>query len=138
MPRIACLVLLLSSWTLLADDKADTQKAEIKRFSGTWKVVKGVADNMPLPDEAKASSRLIFDASNFTFKAGPVEQRTTFTVNAEKQTIEVAPPKGETKTLRGLYKFDGTKLTLVLTDSDKVPDKLEAGENRLYLELVRE
>lgn len=138
MRRIAFLLVALIAWPVPAEDNADSLKTELKRFSGTWKVEKGFADHQPLPPEALLASRIIFENDTFMFKGGPIEQRTTFKVDAAKHSIEIAPPKGERKPLRGLYQFNGIKLTLCVTDGDQIPDKLESGANRLYLELIRD
>jgi uncharacterized protein (TIGR03067 family) len=117
---------------------ADETAAELKKFAGTWKVTSGSADGNPLPAEALLNGRILFDGDRFTFKGGPAEAATTFSVDTSRQTIEIAPPKGETRILRGRYRFDGAKLTLCLTDADKVPETILGGKDRLVLVLERE
>ena len=135
MPRTAALVAaLIALGPVLADDPA----AEREKFAGTWKVKDGSADGVSLPSEVRDVARLVFAGDRFTFQGGPVEQATTFTVHPAAGTIEVAPPSGETRTLRGRYRFDGNTLALVLTDADKAPDKIEGGRDRLMLILVRD
>jgi uncharacterized protein (TIGR03067 family) len=111
---------------------------EHKKFAGTWKVKDGSADGLPLPGEARAASRIVFDGNKFTYKGGPVEQTTTFKLDVPNGTIEIAPPKGESKTLRGRYRFDGASLRLVITEGDKLPDKIEGGKDLLMLVLEKE
>jgi uncharacterized protein (TIGR03067 family) len=117
---------------------ADDGGAEQKKFAGTWKLKDGSADGVRLPPEVRDIARLVFADDRFTFRGGPQERTTTFTVDPAAGTIQVAPPKGETRTLRGRYRFDGPTLTLVLTDADKTPEKIEAGPDRLVLILVRD
>jgi uncharacterized protein (TIGR03067 family) len=123
---------------VLAEDKAATLKAEMKKFSGIWKVEVGTADNQPLPGDGLSKAKIVFEDNTFAFKGGPIDQLTTFKIDPEQKSIEIAPPLGEKQTLRGLYKFDGNKLVLCVTDGEKVPDKLEGGANRLYLVLTKE
>jgi uncharacterized protein (TIGR03067 family) len=134
MPRLAIAFALLIVGNVLADDAADEQK----KFAGTWKVKEGSADGLALPGEARAASRIVFEGNKFTFKGLPIEQTTTFTVDPAKGTIEIAPPKGETKTLRGRYRFEGATLSMVITDGDKFPEKIEGGKERLMLMLEKE
>jgi uncharacterized protein (TIGR03067 family) len=117
---------------------ADEKSAEMKKFAGTWKVKDASADGIRLPEEARKMIRLVFEGDRFAFKGGPTQPATTFTVDAAAQTIEIAPPKGETKIMRGRYKFEGATLTICLTDGEKPPDKLEGGKDRLYLILEKE
>jgi uncharacterized protein (TIGR03067 family) len=112
--------------------------AEMKKFAGAWKVKSGSADGMPIPEDARQVARLVFDGNRFAFKGGPTEPLTTFKVDAGSQTIEIAPPKGETKTLRGRYKFDKGILTLCLTDREKLPETLAGGKDRMVLVLERD
>lgn len=130
---IAVVALIIAVGPVLADDGA-----EKKKFAGAWKVKDGSADGMPIPDDAKKVARLVFDGDRFAFKGGPSEPVTTFKIDAVSQTIEIAPPKGETKTLRGRYKFDKGMLTLCLTDREKMPETLAGGKDRMVLVLERD
>lgn len=130
---IAIAALVMAVGPVIADDGA-----EMKKFAGAWKVKDGSADGMPIPEDAKKVARLVFDGERFAFKGGPSEPVTTFKVDAASQTIEIAPPKGETKTLRGRYKFDRGILTLCLTDGAKLPETLAGGKDRMVLVLERE
>lgn len=127
---VACLVVL---GPVCADDGT-----EMKKFAGAWKVKSGSSDGMPIPEDARQVARLVFDGNRFAFKGGPSEPVTTFKVDAASQTIEIAPPKGETKTLRGRYKFDKGVLTLCLTDREKMPETLAGGKDRMVLVLERD
>ncbi len=135
--RRHCLIglLLLTAAPAWADDAAT---AEQKKLSGTWKVKEGNADGMPLPEGAKATARLVIKDATFAFAAAGMDKATTYAVDPAKGTITIDPPKGETKTLRGLYKLDGDTLTLCVTDGDKIPVKLAAAADVLYLVLERE
>ena len=135
MPRSAAILAVLA---LAGPLTADERSAELKKFAGTWKVRDGSADGRPLPDEARKASRLVFDGNRFAFRGGPTEPHTTFAIDPARQTIEIAPPKGETRALRGRYRFEGGTLTLCLTDADAAPDALEAGKDRLLLVLERD
>jgi uncharacterized protein (TIGR03067 family) len=134
MRGLAVFAALIFMGAVVADDPGTEQK----KFAGTWKLKDGSADGVSLPAEVREVARVVFAGDQFTFRGGPVERATTFAVDPAARTIEVAPPKGETKTLRGRYRFDGGTLTLVLTDADKAPDKIEGGRDRLVLVLVRD
>src|SRR3954469_15928198 len=102
MRRLTVAVALVVVGHACADD-AD----ELKKFTGIWKVKDGSADGLSLPGESRAARRLVLDGNKFTYKGGPIEQTTTFKLDVPNETIEIAPPKGEAKTLRGRYRFDG-------------------------------
>jgi uncharacterized protein (TIGR03067 family) len=131
---LAISIVLVCIGSSVADDNA----AEMKKFAGTWKVKDGSADGIALPAEARAVARLSFGGNTFSFKGGPSERSTTFTVDAASQTIVIAPPKGENRTLRGRYKFDRSTLTLCLTDGAKTPETLAGGKDRLVLTLEKD
>ena len=135
--RRHCLIglLLLTAAPAWADDAAT---AEQKKMSGTWKVKDGQADGQPLPAEVRDKARIVFKGDTFAFTAAGMDKATTYAVDPAKGTITIDPPKGETKTLRGLYKLDGDTLTLCVTDGDKIPVKLAAAADVLYLVLERE
>src|SRR4051812_46127242 len=111
MRRLAVAFALVVVGHAFADDAE-----ELKKFTGTWKVKDGSADGLSLPGEARAASRIVFDGNKFTYKGGPIEQTTTFKLDVANGTIEIAPPKGETKIMRGRYRFDGATLSMVFTE----------------------
>jgi uncharacterized protein (TIGR03067 family) len=123
---------------LLSGTAFTQENSESKKFAGTWKVTKGSMDNLELPNAELKFIRLVFTQEKFSFVGTPVAKETTYTVDATKKTITIAPPAGEKATLRGLYRFDGAKLTLCITEGENAPDKLEAGPNRIYLELTKD
>ena len=130
MRRIALGLMLVLVARAGADDKA--------KFAGTWKLKEGTTDGQPLPAEAKEAARLVFAGDKFVFKSALIQMDTTYTLDAAKGTIEIAPPKGETNTLRGRYKLDDKTLTLCLTDKAEVPADLKGGPDRMVLVLERE
>ncbi len=134
MRRMLSIVAVLIAVAPLSADNG----VEMKKFAGTWKVKDGSSDGIPIPEEARKLARLSFDGNRFAFKGGPTQPVTTFKVNAAAQTIEIAPPKGETKTLRGRYKFERGILTLCLTDGDRMPATLASGKDRMILVLERD
>jgi uncharacterized protein (TIGR03067 family) len=132
------MLVLVAALICIGPALADDGSAELKKFAGTWKVKDGSSDGLPIPEEARKVAKLQFDGNRFAFKGGPSEPVTTFKVDASSQTIEIAPPKGETKTLRGRYKFDKSSLILCLTDSEKIPETLAGGKDRMILVLERD
>ncbi|HEX3152574.1 MAG TPA: TIGR03067 domain-containing protein [Gemmataceae bacterium] len=118
----------------------DAVEAEQKKLAGTWKAKEGSADGLSLPTESLVLARIVFDGNKFTFKEkdGANEKATTYKVDPEKGTIEIIPPKGETKTMRGRYRFDGATLRIVFTEGDKFPEKVEGGKDLLMLVLEKE
>jgi uncharacterized protein (TIGR03067 family) len=131
-------LIVIAAFVMVVGHVCADDGTELKKFAGTWKVKDGSADGMPIPDDARKVARLVFDGDRFAFKGGPSEPVTTFKINASSQTIEIAPPKGETKTLRGRYKFDRGTLTLCLTDREKMPETLAGGKDRMVLILERD
>lgn len=133
MRRIAVGLVLVLATCAGADDAAERAK-----LAGTWKLKDGTTDGQPLPAEAKDAARLVFAADKFSFKSALIQMETTYTLDAAKGTIEIAPPKGEAKTLRGRYKLEDKTLTLCLTDKPDVPADLKGGPDRMVLVLERE
>jgi uncharacterized protein (TIGR03067 family) len=133
MRRIALALVLVLTCSAAADDAAERAK-----FAGTWKVKEGTTDGQPLPPEAKEASRLVFAGDKFSFKSALVTMDTTYTLDPAKGTMVVIPPKGETKTLQGRYKFEDKTLTLCLTDKAEFPADLKGGPDRMVLVLERE
>jgi uncharacterized protein (TIGR03067 family) len=133
MRRIALGLVLLLTCSAAADDSAERAK-----FAGTWKVKDGTADGQALPAEAKENARLVFAGENFSFKSALIQMETTFLLEPAKGRIVIPPPKGETKTLQGRYKFDDKALTLCLTDKAELPEDLKPGPGRMVLVLERE
>jgi uncharacterized protein (TIGR03067 family) len=136
--RVMRRLIVIVAFSMVVGPACADDGSEMKKFAGAWKVKDGSADGMPIPDDAKKVARLVFDGDRFAFKGGPSEPVTTFRIDAASQTIEIAPPKGETKTLRGRYKFDKGMLTLCLTDREKLPETLLGGKDRMVLVLERD
>lgn len=131
---LAMLLIISSASTGLADGVTEAQE----KLAGIWKLVSGEEDGQPFPAEAKEKSRIVFEKNKFAFRAGEISVPTVYTIDPMKGTISIAPPIGETKTLRGLYKLEGNHLTLCVTDGDMVPTKFAGGKNIMLLVLERE
>jgi uncharacterized protein (TIGR03067 family) len=126
---------------LVCADAKDDAKAELKKFAGTWKVLSVEVEGKKIPDEEREKARLIFDGEKATFKEfGSKEQMTTFKFDTSKKpaTIDFEPPAGEKEGIKGIYKFEGGKLTISASNKGTRPTEFKAGDDIVLLVLEKE
>jgi uncharacterized protein (TIGR03067 family) len=133
---LAAFALLLIPALVRADVKDDVQ-AELKKFTGTWKVVSVEVNGDKIPDEKREKARLIFDGEKVTFKdfGDDKEQKTTFKVDPSKKpaTIDIEAPPGEKESVQGIYKFEDGKLTICGSTTGTRPTEFKAADKKVVL-----
>lgn len=116
-------VVLLFAGAVLADDKSP--------IDGKW-TIESVTKDGKADDALKGATR-VHAEGKYTItpakdsKAPPTDG--TFTVDAEKKTIDMKPSSGnfKGKTLQGIYKLDGDTLTVAFGDKER-PKGFESKE----------
>ncbi|MEZ6143333.1 MAG: TIGR03067 domain-containing protein [Zavarzinella sp.] len=133
MYRITFLVLLCTCGLNFGAEPKTTE------LQGIWKVTHGVGpDGAELPKAALEKARLTFDKNLFIFQGGPILMQTTFEADESRKEIDLAPPKGEVATLRGIYRLNGNKLTLTLSAGKDRPTQLIIQPGVMVLEMIRD
>jgi uncharacterized protein (TIGR03067 family) len=94
----------------------DAAKKELKRFEGTWKVLKLEEGGDPAPADEVQKTELIFAGDKITVKGPKGDEEARFTVDPSKKPahIDIRPSKGQ-KLVQGIYKFEKDQLILCFT-----------------------
>lgn len=108
-------VILVASATALAADKSP--------IDGKWTIESVTRDGKK--DDAFTGASRVHEGGKYTMKAAegktlPTSEG-TFTVDADKKTIDMKPTSGryKDKTLLGRYKLDGDTLTIAFAEPGK-------------------
>ena len=107
MSRILALAALMFGFAATADDK--DAKAELERFTGTWKGVSVVRDGKQIPKAEAEAIRLVVTGEKYALTEGKEEIEGTHKVDPTKKPKEIdavrtkGPNKGET--LKGIYEL---------------------------------
>jgi uncharacterized protein (TIGR03067 family) len=122
MRTIAGLAWLIAGAALAADGPAD----EVKKFDGAWVFESVLRNGKADPIDDYKDVRVVFKGGSFTLFKGDKELAAgTFTLPpgqtpaAIDTTMTSGPDKGKSE--KGIYKFDGDKLTLCFGEGDKAP-----------------
>ena len=119
-------VLTALASTSIADDAAEK---ESKGLEGTWKFVSLKTDGQEAPKEVIEKWRWVLRGKEITC-GDPVhnETKSSFRINPTKtpKTIDITgmDEKGKGKSLRGIYRLEGQRLTVCL------PERKQAEEGR--------
>jgi uncharacterized protein (TIGR03067 family) len=120
--RLRALLILMAALGMAADDaKEDPIQKELKKFEGTWKIVRlEVNGTAAAPDDAfVAKGRLIFKGDEYWIDYGEkLSPKCTVQLDLTKdpRTIDLTAVEGSQKgkPLRGRYAFKDGKLQLCL------------------------
>ena len=136
---MAGVAVLLAVAVVSADD---TKKADPKKpFEGKWTIesvmMEGKAD-----DTAKGGTHVV-EGDKFTLTP-PKESKMeaaegTFTIDADKKTIDIKPTSGtfKGKTLLGIYKVDGDTATFAYSEKERPKDFVSKEGNGVMLLVVK-
>jgi uncharacterized protein (TIGR03067 family) len=118
-----------------AEKKADpAQEGEVAKFQGTWRLVSGLTDGKPLPDEKATQITVTITGNKHTVRMGDavIARDVSFEVDpratpkAVTDTIQDGPQKGTV--IRGIYKFEGDTLVSCVPAAGKDrPTKFDGG-----------
>jgi uncharacterized protein (TIGR03067 family) len=94
---------------------ADAVKKELAKLQGEWKMVTGVADGYPVPDEMLSSAKRVCKGDELTVTiGGEVVMKAKITLDPSKspKTIDYQVIDGPTKGKKhlGIYALDGDTL----------------------------
>jgi uncharacterized protein (TIGR03067 family) len=110
MARLLAVAALVFGLVATAQDKDPKDaKAELERFTGTWRGVSVVRDGKQVPKEEAEAIRLVVMGEKYSLKEGADEIEGTHKLDPTKKPKEIdavrtkGPHKGET--LRGLYEL---------------------------------
>ncbi|CAN5361370.1 hypothetical protein BH10PLA2_BH10PLA2_37080 [soil metagenome] len=137
----ACL--LAGSFFLIADD-SDLTKKDLQKMQGEWAAVEVVREGNPLErDAAQAYFRTVKDETYIMARFRKVVGKGTFNIDATKSPrhIDATPAPPNTKTLKGIYEWDGDKLKIIFgpPDGERPTDfKTEPGSPNSYTLWERE
>jgi uncharacterized protein (TIGR03067 family) len=124
--RLAGIVLTALASTSLADEAAEE---ESRKLEGTWKFVSLMSDGQEAPKEVIEKWRWSVRGDEITW-GDPIqgETKTSFKIDPSKspKAIEITALDGKTKgkSLQGIYRFEGERLTVCL------PEGRQAEEGR--------
>jgi uncharacterized protein (TIGR03067 family) len=113
--RVRVLLALAAAW-LVAAERADSVKEELKRLQGTWTPVSGSYSGKKLSAAAvQQEARLVIQGGRFTLQKPKDEAwKGTVTVNPAKKpkTLDLKITEGEDKgeTFEGIYELQGDTL----------------------------
>jgi uncharacterized protein (TIGR03067 family) len=111
-------VVALFAGLAVADDK--------KPLEGKWVIESLTRDGKA--DEALKGATRVHEGDKYTITPAKdskgVATEGTFTIDAEKKTIDMKPSSGNFKgmTLRGIYKLDGETLTIAFSAAERPKD----------------
>ncbi len=143
--QIAKTVLLLSVIGLIAADEPK-KKDPAESLKGNWSIVSMKLDGQSAPEEVVKNFRCHFEEKTYNNTiGGEVIEEGSYTMDASKtpKTIDFDIKKGhdQGKKQLGIYKLDGDKLTLVLTEPGSTTRpksfKAEAGDSLAEVVLQR-
>jgi uncharacterized protein (TIGR03067 family) len=141
--RIAKTILLLSAIGLIAAD--ETKKDDSEAFKGNWSIHSITIDGRAAPEDLVKNFRCHFDEKTYSDTvANEVIEEGSYTIDASKtpKTIDFDIKKGrkEGKRQLGIYKIEGGKITLVMTQagSTERPKSFKAESGDSLVEVVLE
>ena len=142
--RVAKTILLLSAIGLIAAD--EPKKDDSETFKGNWSIRSITIDGRAAPEDLVKNFRCQFDEKTYNDKvAGEVIEEGSYTIDASRapKTIDFDIKKGpkEGKRQLGIYKIDGDRITLVMTQAGSTARpksfKTEPGDSLVEVVLER-
>ena len=93
--------------------KSETKKSEMKKLEGTWQLVSSVKDGKPTPEAVVKKIRVVIKEGKHTVYFGDdvVVKEIPFALDPAKSPKTTLNTLPEGKTIRGIYKLEGDKLT---------------------------
>ncbi len=141
--RFATAIFVLSTAGFLTAD--DAKKDDAESFKGKWKAVSISIQGEPAPDEFVNEFKCNFDGKDYTnTSSADMVEEGSYTIDETKspKTIDFDIKKGQDagKKQLGLYKLDGDKLTIVVTEagSKERPKSLKVEKGSGLFEFVLE
>ncbi|MBA4189311.1 MAG: hypothetical protein C0467_15045 [Planctomycetaceae bacterium] len=140
---LALVVCVLGLSAVAAEEKA--AKAELEKYTGTWKGVSIIQDGKELPKAEAEAVKLVVTGEKYTFKIGDVEVEGIHKVDPTKKPklIEAVRSKGPSKgeKLLGIYELtdDTYKVCFGAPGKERPTEfKSEAGSGTRLMTFKRE
>jgi uncharacterized protein (TIGR03067 family) len=92
---------------------SDVKKSELKKLDGTWQLVSAVENGKPAPEGVVKKIRVVIKEGKHTVYFGDdvVVKEIPFDLDPSKSPKTTLDTLPEGKTIRGIYKLEGDKLT---------------------------
>jgi uncharacterized protein (TIGR03067 family) len=142
MKRTLLLALAACLLVLTGQTHAEPGKDDAKKIQGKWTLsaIERDGKEVPLPPEARRTVTITAD------KLEPAGQKAApYKLGVEKKlgTIDVNPPEGKVKTVKGLYELEGDTLKICFParkpgEEGKRPEKLTSEGGRELLTFKRQ
>jgi len=125
---LLCLLLNLSN--VVAEDKKDPAAEELKRFQGTWQLIKAEADGKVMAPEVADKIRVTIKGNKHTvtFGTDTLAKDITFRVDPTRKPSEVTDTLPDGKEIKGIYRLEGDMLTSCVGGVDKERPKEFSGK----------
>ncbi len=131
MARFLAVAALAFGLVAAADDKGKDAKAELEKFTGTWRGVSVVRDGKEVPKPEAEALRLVVSGEKYTLTGGGEEIEGTHKLDPTKKPKEIdavrtkGPHKGET--LKGIYELAEDSFVVCFAEPGKDrPKELKA------------
>jgi uncharacterized protein (TIGR03067 family) len=140
---MGCRAILFLGLALAASGGSDDAvKKELKKFQGTWKVVRMQVDGVKIPVEAFDKTTVVVEGDKFSFRdKGRVYEEIEVVLDVAKKPREIdlhfvtGLKKGVTE--KGLYELDGDTLKICQSlNLKKRPTDLESGKGSAQQRMV--
>ena len=93
-------------------------KTEMKKFAGTWSVVKASEDGKDVPQKEIRESRLTFNGNTVIFNTGARSDKGTFTIDPTKKPSQIDVSVGD-EHRPGIYQFKKDTLELCVGQKER-------------------
>jgi uncharacterized protein (TIGR03067 family) len=125
--RTTALAALAVGLLLAAEAPGGDAKEELKKLAGTWRMVSGEQDGKALPEEVVKGARLVIKGDRHTVRVGGDTLAGTHRLDPseEPKAIDATDTEGpyKGKTIRGIYKLEGGRLTVCFAGPGKARPK---------------
>lgn len=116
--------------------------ADKDKLQGYWKVEKAVRDGMEMPNEERDKLKLEFKGDKVIPHEGDrTEEAAEFVLDETKKpkAIDIKPPKGEEKLVKGIYELTGDTLKICFARAGERPTEFSsaAGSKMMFIQLKR-
>lgn len=135
MLRITCLLMLIiSSFSLAAQDKDEGSRRELAKLQGDWKLIAGQSAGQIMPPAVITNFSMSVKDSMYEFRNSEETERGTMTLDPGKKPtqVDILISDGSFKGQKqlGIYELNGNKIKFCLSmpDDPKRPEKFESTE----------